>query len=199
MRKYLEERVITRLVDVDNRRAVVLGVGFATFFFGFFAGALLNIYLIFINSPFIVQFRSTLTYKSAIIGDGILLPAINMLIMVFLLRNTKYIKKRLIQIALFSGVCITAYFHITQAMGGIVNWTMPKPWHWNALGLWHAVYMYSVTSFLSLFYFVLFKAIKNQKYVPKEAVLVTIGLAIFLVLLRLDYIAIEMKTLIPHF
>ncbi|GEM_PF-673741 len=194
----LEETVETVVEDVDRRVYLVLGIGVATCFFGFIAGAIANMYLASVNSPLVTQFRATLSYKSAVFGDGILLPIVNMVIMVFLLRHWKFVKKGTIQAALFFGICITTYFHVTQAMEGIINWTMPEPWQWNALGVWHGVYMLFVTSFLSLFYLVLLKVIKKKRIIPKEAAIVTIGIAIFLVLLRLDYIALDLTNLIPQ-
>lgn len=199
MRKYIEERVITKLVDADNRRVIVLGVGLATFFFGFAAGAILNIYLIWIQSPLVTQLRSTLNYKSAIFGDGIVLPVVNMIITIFLIKHETFINKKILQSALIGGLLITAYFNITQAMEGIVNWAMPKPWQWNILGVWHGIYMLFATSLVSLFYIVLFRVIKKNKSIPKEAAIVTIGIVIFAILLRLDYMAIDLKSLIPNF
>ncbi len=202
MRKYFQDRVITRLVDAYNRRLIVLGVGVATFFFGFAAGALLNMYLILTGSPLFASLRTTLSYKSAIFGDGILLPVINMIAASFLLKHADLIRKKTIRKALFFGVCVTVYFHITQAMGGIVNWAMPKPWHWNILGVWHGVYMFFVASLLSLFYLVMVKKFKKEKHIghiAKEFFIVSVGLVIFFVLLRLDYITISIGSLIPHF
>ena len=180
------------------RRYPILGVGFATFFFGFAAGALLNIYLLWVHSPLVLQLRASLSYKSAIFGDGIILPIINMIAMSFLLKERNLVKKKTIQLALFLGACITLYFHIAQAMGGIINWSMPTPWHWNFLGDWHAVYMFSVASLLSLFYLVLIKKFRKEKHIGKEFFIVSFGLIIFFVLLRLDYMTVTMSSLIPH-
>lgn len=198
MRKYLQNYVVAELVDVDNRRLVVFGVGFATFLFGFVAGALLNMYLLWVDSPLVLQLRASLTYKSAIFGDGIILPVVNMIVMAFLLKNWVMVRKRIVHTALILGFCITSYFHVMQAMEGIINWAMPKPWQWNALGVWHAIYMFSVVSFLSLFYLVLLKVMRHKKRIPKEAVIVTLGIAIFFILLRLDYMTIDLKSLIPQ-
>src|SRR4051812_2844382 len=118
---------------------LILLSGLATFFFGFGAGALYNLYLIKINDPLVTQFRSSLTYKSAIFGDGILLPIINMVMVSFLLKHKVLLTRKVKNLGFFGGALITAYFHITQALEGIVNWAMPSPWHWNLLGLWHAL------------------------------------------------------------
>jgi hypothetical protein len=152
--------------------------GLATFFFGFGAGALLNWYFIATNNPFVQQFRSTLTYSSAIIGDG-------------LLRRKRYLAKRIRVFGVLGGLIITAYFHITQALEGIVNWAMPSPWHWNALGVWHFFYMLSVTTLISTFYITSFVVMRAEKRIPRVVFLVSVGIFIFLVLLRVDYINVK--------
>ena len=172
---------------------VIFGVGFATFFFGFGAAAIFNYYLIFTHSIFIAHLRGSLNYKSAIFGDGIVLPLVNMLVASFILKYSKYVTTTNVKLALVSGAIITGYFHITQAMQGLVNWAMPTPWHWNLLGLWHAIYMYSVTSFLSLFYILLIYLVAKQKIMPKRAVVISAGIVLFFMLLKLDYAKVNLK------
>lgn len=198
MKKYLQENIVTRL-DMDNRQVFVVGVGFATFFFGFAAGAIANVYLLAIHSPLVTTLRASLTYKSSIFGDGFLLPVVNMIAASFLLSRSEKITARTKRAAIFLGSIITIWFHVDQATHKIVNWAMPTPWHWNALGVWHAGYMFAVASFISCFYLVLLKTRKNKKLVPKEALFVTLGYAIFFMLLRWDYIAINLSALLPHF
>src|SRR5262245_16625922 len=48
---------------------IILAVGVATFVCGFLAGALANAYLLAIHHPLVENYRSTLSYGSAIIGD----------------------------------------------------------------------------------------------------------------------------------
>lgn len=179
-------KVTGRATRIDST-SIITAVGVATFFFGFGAGALFNFYLIMINSPVVLTLRTSLTFKSAIFGDGILLPAVNMTAAYFLIKNSKYLTKTLLTYSLISGFAVTAYFHITQAVRGLVNWAMPTPWHWNLLGLWHALYMYSVASFLSYFYFAAIKIAFKEKKIPFQATIITIGLVIFFILLDLDY------------
>lgn len=199
MRDKVTETVEAIIPGVDVRRFFIISVGGATFFFGFAAGAVYNLYLIWTNSPIAFTLRTSLTYKSAIFGDGIVLPIINMIAAAFLLRYAGLAGKRTRNMALTLGIFVTAYFHIAQAVTGLVNWAMPSPWHWNALGAWHAAYMFSVASFLSCFYLVLFKVVKRHKRIPTEAALVTFGLVIFFILLRLDYVAVSLPTLFPGF
>lgn len=174
-----------------NKNKFILGVGFATFFFGFGAGAMLNLYLLAIKSPLVLQFRSSLMFISSILGDGIVLPAVNMLIVSSLIKNKEFVSRLKVVLSSLFGLAITLYFHITQAVQGLVNWTMPKPWEWNLLGVWHALYMLTVSSLISLFYIVLaFNIVKHKRF-TKETILVTLGIVLFIILLRLDYIDVK--------
>ena len=175
-----------------SKKQIIFATGLTTFFFGFFAGALLNWYLIAVNDPLVTQFRSTLNYTSAIIGDGIVLPITNMIMVAFLLNHRKYLNKYTKYGGFAGGVIITAYFHITQAVQGIVNWAMPTPWHWNVLGFWHFFYMLAVSTLISGFYIAVFQYIKREGRVPKSAFLASFGIVIFLILLRLDYFTIKL-------
>ena len=170
----------------------IIGVGFLTFFFGFAAPAGLNLYLLATHSPLVLQFRSSLMFISSILGDGIILPIVNMLAVLGLFKNQELIGRLAVILSLFFGLLITLYFHITQAVQELVNWTMPKPWEWNFLGIWHALYMFAVTTLISLFYIVLILNIMKHKTVAKEAVLVTVGIVLFLILLKLDYIGAKL-------
>jgi len=188
-----QEKIEAIVLDDAKQKYIVAGVGLATFILGFFAGAIFNYYLILIHSPFIAQLRSSLSYQSSIFGDGIVLPIINMFAVYFILENKEFLRRKVIRNAILLGVLITIYFHVNQAARGIVNWAMPTPWHWNYLGVFHAVYMFLAASFISLFYLVLIKYVRRNKTLPIEALIVTLGIIIFLVLLRLDYIAIDLS------
>ena len=176
---------------------IIIGAGLATFFFGFGAGAIYNLYLISVHSPLVSTLRSSLSFKSSIYGDGIILPIVNMIIVAFLIKKKEFLGRKTVGLAVFFGLLITAYFNISQAVNGLVNWSMPTPWHWNFLGLWHAIYMLSVTSLISLFYITLVVSTKKQKRFAREAVFVSLGIFAFLVLLRLDYVAVSFASLIP--
>lgn len=168
-------------------KALIYGTGLATFFFGFGAGAVLNLYLISINSPLVTDLRSSLSFRSAIFGDGIILPIVNMIIVSVLLKNKSYLSKRILIWALAVGLLITSYFHIDQATSNLVNWAMPTPWHWNLLGLWHAIYMLSVATLISLFFLVSLKMNHKGKGLLLSVLAVIGGLVIFFILLGTDY------------
>lgn len=201
MREFIQQKakiVVSQISDFSASQYIVIGVGLATFFFGFGAGVILNLYLLAIKSTLVLSLRSSLTFKSAIFGDGMLLPIVNMIVASFLLKNRDLVGKKSIRLAMVLGAGITLYFHINQAVFGLVNWAMPSPWHWNFIGLWHAVYMFSVASFLSLFYLVVIRFTTKEKELPRQVLLVTFGLIIFFILLRLDYISLDLTKFIPR-
>ncbi len=182
---------------MTKKKAIIL-TGFSTFFFGFGAGAILNLYLISVNSPLVANLRSSLSFKSSIYGDGILLPIVNMVMVAFLYKRKELVRKYTLTAGFLGGFLITAYFHITQALQGLVNWTMPTPWHWNMLGLWHGLYMLSVTSLITLFYIVAVLSYKKQKKLDWQVYFVSLGIIAFLLLLKLDYVDVNLSKLIPY-
>ena len=180
-----------------HRKQIILSVGLATFFFGFGAPAILNLYFFAVKSPLVLNFRSSLNFISSIVGDGLILPIVNMFIVSFLLNNSKSVSKLNIVFGLISGLLITIYFHVIQGIEGLVNWSMPTPWHWNLLGFWHAVYMFAVSSFLSLYFIVLVLQIKKTGKIPKNFLFVVFGIIVFLILLKLDYAKVSLNLFLP--
>jgi hypothetical protein len=173
-------------------RPLLLAVGIGTLGFGFLAGALLNVFLWIIQDPLAAHFRTSLTYPSAILGDGLVLPLVNMLAATFLWRERWVLTPTTRRLALLGGTAVTMAFHIYQASHGLVNWTMPEPWHWNLLGLYHATYMLTVCTLLCLFLCGVIRHTWRHRQVPTEAVLVALGVVVFFGLLRLDYVVFNL-------
>jgi hypothetical protein len=171
----------------------------ATFFFGFGAGALVNVYLSAVKSPLVAELRASLSYVSSIVGDGLLLPVVNMLVVSALLTHSDLLTTGVWAVAIVFGVAVTAYFHIVQAVRGLVNWTMPEPWRWNVLGIWHAAYMFAVATLLSLFYVTAIVGLVRGDGLPLWQIgVVTAGIVAFFVLLRMDYATVQWGSLVPH-
>lgn len=181
----IKNKVIAKVVN-DPVRLVLL-IGAETFFFGFALGGIINAYLLYRDSPLVEAFRGTLTFKSAIIGDGIILPIVNMVIAAFLIANKEYITKRILRSAVISSILITSAFHLIQARYGFINWSMPEPWHWNGLGLLHASYMSFVIFLISLFFITSGRIKQKTGLSPEEGKIVSGGIIIFLILLAIDY------------
>lgn len=172
---------------LKKQKNIVWFVGVATFFFGFGAPAVLNLILLIVKSPLVLNFRSSLNFVSAILGDGVILPAINMMIASFILKNTGIVNRLMIILSVVLGFMITLYFNITQAVAGLVNWAMPTPWNWNFLGIWHAFYMFAVASLICFYFVLLFKKVRKERIFPKQAFIIIGGIIIFFILLKLDY------------
>jgi len=178
-----------RIKRVGTADAVlVIGTGLSTCFFGFGAGALLSTYLRLTHSPEFLHLRTTLSFRSAILGDGVILPILDMIAVSTLLANRAYSIKQLRIIAVLVGVTITAYFHIQQAVDGLVNWAMPQPWHWNLLGLWHAVYMLTVATLLSLYFMLSIVIVHRERTIPWSLIISILCVIAFFVLLGTDYL-----------
>lgn len=175
-----------------------IGTAIATFFFGFAGPVFAHLWLQSSDTFSIAGLRGPLDYVSAVVGDGVALPLVNMVAVVVLRRSKAYVGKKEAAAALLSGVLVTTYFHATQATAGLVNWSMPVPWRWNAFGAWHALYMCAVASLLALFYIVTAKKIFARAF-PEAvgALAVTAGLLIFFVMLRFDYLAMSLEALGP--
>ena len=182
---------------LDPRVHPVLDTGLATFFFGFGAGALLHLYLMAVSSPLIANLRGSLNFKSSIIGDGVVLPVVNMLAVSFLIAERSRVGREELAVALALGIAVTVYFHVVQAVRGLVNWAMPAPWRWNALGVWHAAYMLAVSTLLSLFYVTSAVLARENQAPLRDVALVSGGVALFFVLLRLDYVSVRLSALVP--
>jgi len=180
------------MLNSFQKRRIIWLTGVATFFFGFGVAAALNIYLYAVRSPLVLNFRSSLNFISSILGDGLVLPVVNMLIVSHILNNQKYVNKLSLTVGAIMGLLITIYFHVTQAMKGLVNWSMPTPWHWNLLGLWHFFYMLSVTSLLSFYFVISIIEISQTKKFPKNFIFVILGILFFLILLKLDYASVKL-------
>ena len=82
-------------------------------------------------------------------------------------------------------------FHIAQGRGGLVNWTMPKPWRWNLLGYYHFIYMATQFSYMLLYFTQLAaRRAKGRPLTPdqkRDLALIAASLAAFGLLLYTDY------------
>ncbi len=129
--------------DETKRGLVVFAV---TSVSAFWVNAVGNVYLIWRKSPLVRDYKATLQYRSALAGDAVLLP----LLSVALDRQLDawgdgprpgQVRRRRLARSLIGATSITAAFHVYQATQKLTNWTMPRPWRWNVLGYYHALYM----------------------------------------------------------
>lgn len=110
-----------------------------------------NVAMLLTGNDLIKKHRPTLTFRSAIYGDGVILPFINCLMMLSLKRWKPRVTARTGLAPIIGGSVISLMFHIAQGRGGMVNWTMTRPWRWNLLGYYHFIYMATQFSYMLLY------------------------------------------------
>lgn len=149
-----------------------------------------NVVMLALNHPLIKKHRPTLTFRSAIIGDGVILPIVNVLMMRSLVRWRPRLGGRGAAIAIPGGSGISLAFHIAQGSQGMVNWTMTRPWKWNLLGYYHFVYMATQFSYMTLYVVEFVKRLRRSEIdtsQKRDAALIGANMALFGVLLATDY------------
>ena len=152
-------------------------------------------FLLWRGHPLVRQHRATLEYRSALLGDSLLLPLVNVLLDRQLdawgdgLRPGSLRRGRL-ACALLVGTGLMALFHGYQGAQKLTNWTMPRPWRWNALGYYHAVYMAGQFTLLAYFCGAAGTRLRDEgssALLTRRLLAVAALLAAFAVLLYKDY------------
>jgi hypothetical protein len=149
-----------------------------------------NVWMLITDHPLIKEHRPTLTFRSAIFGDGILLPVINTIMMKSLARWRPGLSARTALGPMLGGSAISLLFHVAQGKNGLVNWTMTKPWKWNLLGYYHFVYMSTQFSYMLLYFTQLFGhwrkgGVDDEQ--KRDIALIAACLGLFGLLLYTDY------------
>ncbi len=138
---------------VQPRPWLLVGLVFlATLLFGFVTQAAGSLYLRWTADPIVLHYRSTLSYTSAIVGDAVLLPLVN----VFAATQLALWRRRphLAEVigALLAGGVLTIAVHLYQAAHALLNWTMTQPYSWTPLGYVHAAFMFGELSLVLFFW-----------------------------------------------
>lgn len=110
-----------------------------------------NVVMLLTKNDLIKKHRPTLTFRSAIFGDGLILPFVNVLIMNSFKKWQPRLSTGTALVPAVGGSAISLLFHIVQGKNGMVNWTMTRPWKWNLLGYYHFVYMATQFSYMLLY------------------------------------------------
>ena len=149
-----------------------------------------NVWMLLTRNPLIKQHRPTLTFRSAIFGDGIILPVVNVLMMRSFVRWGMRFGPRTALIPILGGSAISMLFHIAQGKGGMVNWTMTRPWRWNWLGYYHFIYMATQFSYMLTYFTQLIGRSRKGEITDDEKrnlALILGSLGLFGLLLYTDY------------
>jgi len=124
----------------------------ATFLFGFIVQAAGNVYLNWRADPIVSEYRATLTYTSAVFGDGLLVPLVNVAMTSQLVAWRRRPRPTEIVGAVLGAGIITFGVHLYQAVNALLNWTMTRPFEWTPLGYYHALFMWTELSFVVFFW-----------------------------------------------
>lgn len=137
----------------EERPWLALCVVFAlTLVFGFAIPAAASAYLRWTEDPIVTSYRTTLSYTSALVGDALLLPLVNVFMTVQLWewRRRPYVSE--VVLSLLAGAALTVGVHLYQAVNEMLNWTMMTPYSWTPLGYVHAGFMLVELSFVIFFW-----------------------------------------------
>jgi hypothetical protein len=134
--------------------------------------------------------HTVFAYYSGVLGDGILIPAVNVSAFVLLRQLAPGIPWKRLPIYLLLGFATATAAFLMQARLGMVNWSMPIAFRWSDIGQFHFFVMAGEVTYL---YLVLATAINNWSQVRQDSVawkafaVGWVGLALFAASLAADY------------
>lgn len=138
---------------VEQRPWLLLASVFiATAFFGFIVQAAGNVYLNWRADPIVSEYRATLSYTSAVVGDGFLIPLVNVFITSQLVAWRRRPRITEVVAAILGAGALTVAVHLYQALNALLNWTMVRPFEWTPLGYYHAAFMWAELSLVLFFW-----------------------------------------------
>lgn len=145
--------MLRTVAAVEQRPWLLLAIIFvATAFFGFAVQAIGNVYLNWSGDPIVHQYRATLSYSSAVVGDGVLIPLVN----VFMTSQLAVWRRRPglgeVGSATLAGGLLMGAVHLYQAVNDLRNWAMPAPFEWTPIGYYHAAFMWAEFSLVLFFW-----------------------------------------------
>lgn len=131
-----------------DRQALL--VGFFTWLMLFGYQLVFYTYYRHTENPVLDDSRNVFSYYSGVLGDGVILPILNILVFVLLrsLGVRVYFRKLFFFLGLGLGATLMAHF--LQASLSLTNWSMPSPFNWSGLGKFHFFSMWGELSFLFL-------------------------------------------------
>jgi len=183
-------QLLRTVAAVEQRPWLLLAIVFlSTAFFGFFVQAAGNVYLNWRGDPLVHQYRTTLTYTSAVIGDGILIPLANVFVTSQLALWRRRPAASEIVLSIIGGGLITGFVQLYQGLNGLMNWTMTAPFQWTPLGYYHMVFMWAEISFVVFFWGQVGLVVRDnpRAIVSQRIAMVCLCGALFLRLLFADY------------
>ena len=135
--------------------------------------------------------HTVFAYHSGVLGDGILIPAVNVAGFMVLRYLAVAIQWKRLPLYALLGLVTAATAFLVQASLDLVNWSMPMPFQWSDVGQFHFLVMWAEVGYL---YLVLATAVNNWAQLRgdlnawRSFWLGLLGLALFAGTLAVDYI-----------
>ncbi|MDQ6693660.1 MAG: hypothetical protein M3014_04465 [Chloroflexota bacterium] len=179
---------VNRANGDENDLPVTIATALVTFTAALGVSGGTNVWMLLTGNDLIKKHRPTLTFRSAIYGDGVILPVVNCLMMRGFRKWRPRAEGPSSLVPVLGGSAVSLMFHIAQGRGGMVNWTMTRPWRWNLLGYYHFVYMATQFSYMLLYITELIKHWSDKGTAHKrDLALISAAMVAFAVLLATDY------------
>src|ERR1700730_17813231 len=134
--------------------------------------------------------RTVFAYYSGVLGDGLLIPAVNVAGFVVLRQLSPAIRWKRLPLYVLLGLMTAVSAFLMQGKLDWINWSMPSPFRWSEVGQFHFLVMWAEISYL---YLVLVTAINNWSGVRQDSTAWRgfwagwLGLALFAGTLAADY------------
>jgi hypothetical protein len=135
--------------------------------------------------------HTVFSYYSGVLGDGLLIPAVNVAAFIVLRELAPGIPWRRLPLYMLLGLVTAMTSFLVQARLDLVNWSMPIPFHWSDVGQFHFLVMWAEFAYL---YLVLAAAVNNWSQLRRDLAAWRsfwaglLGLALFAATLAADYI-----------
>lgn len=182
---------VLSLTEYIDQRALLFGV--VTWLFSFGYQLAFYAYYQFFGSSLLTTHRNVFSYYSGMIGDGVILPILNVVLFLLLKEIGAKVTTRKFIFFLSLGLIVTIFIHLGQATLALTNWAMPAPFHWSGIGRFHFFFMWWEFAFL---FFSLGEIIKNITSIAGDRKSATLfglswlGTGMFLVSFVIDYLKI---------
>jgi hypothetical protein len=135
--------------------------------------------------------HTVFAYYSGVLGDGLLIPAVNVAGFMVLRQLAPGIPWKRLPLYVLLGLATATTCFLVQAQLDLVNWSMPSPFHWSDVGQFHFLVMWSEFTYL---YLVMATAVNNWSRLRRDLAAWRgfwsglMGVALFAGTLAADYI-----------
>ncbi|MGH7764033.1 MAG: hypothetical protein ACREOM_06425 [Candidatus Dormibacteraceae bacterium] len=135
--------------------------------------------------------RTVFHYYSGVFGDGLLLPAVNVMGFIILRQLAPAIPWRRLPVYGLLAVATATAAYTTQGRLDLVNWSMPSPFLWSDVGQFH---FFVLSAELTYLYLVFTTAINSWSVLRRDSMAWRsfgaglVGVVLFGISLAADYV-----------